>query len=250
MKCRIFVLLVFMVSSVARSETAAADRKVPLESLIDRSIAYVKRPSIVEWRKRPFILNIELGQFIEYNNFESSYGGIALRLPSDSFVVKSTLVDVKTYESEASRQIGKTPFQQTGRPSRLEWQNGIEVPILEGIGNPMVSWVPASQFVLSSVAQVNSHLYSNAVEDPVELFTRFHRLNLSDDELRRLQEHAPPSMRILRSRHSLGFGLQWDNYYRSGINWNTRFLYEMPMASPDRKLKAWYSLTLGVGYAS
>ncbi|HYX32890.1 MAG TPA: hypothetical protein VE954_07230 [Oligoflexus sp.] len=251
MKLQAFLIPALLFASTAQSSEKASTlvQKVPLETLLERSIGYAKRPSVVEWRKKNLILNVEMGQFIEYNNFDTSSWGFNLRFPSESFLVKSAVLKVETEATEASQQIAKTPFQQAGRPSRWEWQNGIEFPVLEGIGNQLFSFIPTSQCVLSAVAQLNLNIYPKIASSPMDMLKGLYQTRLSADEIRRLQEDAPASMRILRSRHNVGVGLQWDNYYKSGISWNTRFMYERPVTSLDDKMKAWYSVTFGAGYA-
>ncbi len=251
MSSKTFLILSLLFAPTAKSSEKASilDQKVPLETLLERSIAYAKRPSIVEWRKKAIILNLEMGQFIEYNNFDSSSWGLNLRFPFESFLVKSAVLKVVTDATEASQQVAKTPFQQAGRPSRWEWQNGIEFPVLEGIGNQLFSFIPTSQCVLSAVAQLNLNIYPKIASSPMDMLKGLYQTRLSTDQIKSLQEDAPASMRILRSRHNLGVGLQWDNYYKSGMSWNTRFMYERPVISLDDKMTAWYSVMFGAGYA-
>ncbi|MCX6127918.1 MAG: hypothetical protein NTX25_02495 [Proteobacteria bacterium] len=143
----------------------------------------------------------------------------------------------------------KTPFEQEGRPTRLEWQNGLEFPLVEGISQNLITIVPASEFVLSAVAQLNLYIYPELNHKPVQLLKDIVKFSMDESDRQILERSSPSAMRVHRGTHSMSLGLQWDNYYKSGFGWNMRFLYERPFLSSESHLSSWFSLALGVGYA-
>ena len=252
--------LAWLLSGAAYAETASPsqdkdpevqpslEERLPFKTLLERSVAYVKRPAIIEWRKKSLYLQAEVGQAIEYNNFSNTLYGLNLRFPGESMVFKTAFLQAHVGETEASRQVAKTPFQQTGRPSRFEWQNGLEIPVIEGIGQQLFTWMQPAQFVLSGVLQLNTYIYQGLDSDAKATFTRLVATKLSTKEARQLSERAPAAMRVQKSLHSVSAGLQWDHYYAAGIAWTARFLYERPAGGESAGLSGWYSFSLGVGY--
>ena len=255
---RIVLALLSLTSSIAEAAAsqaeaseespAALEERLPFKTLLSRSVAYVKRPAVVEWRKKTLYLQLELGQAIEYNNFSNLGYGLSLRFPSGDLVWKTSFLQVKVGDTGASKQVAKTPFQQEGRPSRFEWQNGVEMPLIEGIGQQLFTWMPPAQFVLSGVVQLNTYIYQGLDGGPMDSVKRLVAAQLSTGETQQLAASAPAAMRIHRSLHSLSGGLQWDHYYATDLSWTARFLYERPAGGTAGGLGGWYSFSLGAGY--
>ena len=219
-------------------------RKVPLDALINRSVGIVKRPAVLDWRASPIIVSLQVGQPVEYNNFDATQFNLDLRFPGASFSYRLGLSNVRVKDTKASLQLAQGPYFQSGRPSHIELQNALETPLIEGIGSQLWSWMPTTQFVLSGVLQLNSAIYGNGLSG----FKNLKNIQFNDDELEQQKSHAPEGMRISRFRHDIAFGLQWDNYYRTRVFWNFRALGHKSIAAAPEDLKGWLSFSLGAGY--
>lgn len=219
---------------------------LPLSTLFARSQGLVQRPALFEWRRSDLILGLQLGQPIEYNNFNARHSGLDLRLPADAFLYRSSFVSVEVKSTAASRDLDRLPFLQAGRPSRFEWQNALELPLSEGIASPFMRWIPLSEYVLSGVLQLSTALYG---KNPLASLGEIFSTRLSSKERDELEASSPESMRISEARHDLGFGMQWDTYFKPGINVNLRLLYHLSPLADEGELRYWLSFSMGLGYA-
>ncbi|MCX6127917.1 MAG: hypothetical protein NTX25_02490 [Proteobacteria bacterium] len=73
------LVIIFLIFSSQSAVGQEIEAQLPLETLLERSIAYVKRPALVEWRKSSVLIGLETGQSIEYNDFNGRSYGINLR---------------------------------------------------------------------------------------------------------------------------------------------------------------------------
>jgi hypothetical protein len=221
------------------------ERPIPLETLSTRSIGLVKRSAIYEWRKAAMIIDLQVGQPVEYNNFNSRSWHLELCFPQTSSYLRIGFHRTIVNDSKTSRELRETPYYQAGRASRWELSPAIAIPIQEGIGNQLFELVPPSQFVLAAVAELNFTFYQ--ANDPL-LIKKVIKTRLSGEEKREGTEHAPQSMKLSGARHDVGIGLQWDNYFSTGVKWDYRALFHIaPLAKKD-ELRYWWSFVFGVGY--
>ncbi len=219
---------------------------IPFESLVQRSLGHVRQAAVFSWRKSSMTLSLHCGQPIEFNNFNSSSLGLDLRLPNAWSSYRMSFDRLIVRQSRSSRSLKASPYFQAGRSSRWEWRHAIEIPLHEGIGVATSAWLPATQFVLSGVAELGLQIYP---QNGMQNFTHILQTRLAREERERIEENSPESMKVSSARHDLGLGLQWDNYFKSGAFWNFRFLVHRAPAAGGEELVSWLSMSLGAGYA-
>ncbi|MEO0601431.1 MAG: hypothetical protein AAF211_08350, partial [Myxococcota bacterium] len=107
--------------------------RVPFRVLANRTIGTTSVPVAFDWRRNKVHI-AGTGSFLfELNTFNSARVGGLVRFPGPRTLLELGVSYVRTWNSESSRQLALTPFRQPGRPSRLELDVGVSVPLAEGV---------------------------------------------------------------------------------------------------------------------
>lgn len=221
-----------------------------VSDLVDGTIGSASRPLRFDWRKASYGLSIMASNLAELNEFTSWRLGGQTRFISDGFWVDLGLSWVFTRSTESSGQLARTPYRQWGRPSRVELDVDVALPLAEGIVTAWPSIFPAAELVLSANVGVRYLYYPGALSGAGFLGTLGGLLSaqLTSRELAHLDGHRAPGMAVDPARFGVLVGLNTDVYFGNGVFFYPRVLAAVPLNSVTH-LKLWWELTLGFGYA-
>ena len=217
------------------------------------TIGEVQRSSVFEWRKKTLHLSLQLGQVVEFNNYDSLRIAVLGRLPLEESVLQCGIGHVQVKGTASSKELAKTPFRQMSRPSRWEVFAGWELPLAEGVSNQIISWLNPAQIVFSFETQLRAFIYPDLIESSSDFEKQISSLfspKLSDSEVDELVKASPEGMSIEKSKLSLLTGLRFDYYTENGINFNTSFDLHLPVFIVEKEgLGYLWEVSIGAGFA-
>lgn len=233
-----------------RVVTDKNEDEISLEHLARRAIAIGSKPSIFHWRESPLLVEIEYGQKIEFNNYDSAAYGVKFRIPLDNSNFVLGLKKITVSPTPASEGIARTPYTQPGRPTHYELQPGFDIALVEGIGNQYFSIIPPMQIVVRGQLCLNYLIYPNAHKGigTGKLMKLLLDPKLQEKEKENLRKDIPAGMELDDSRFDILFGFGIDAFTKSGLFINFDALYGFP-SNNKSKMEAIWDLSLGVGYA-
>lgn len=221
--------------------------------LVERSIGLVSRPVLFDWRRSPAQLGLQGALPFELNSFHSLRGGLHLRLPSEAVLVELDLAWVEVWDSPNSEQLALTPYRQNGRPSRLELDALVALPLAEGIVTPRFALLPPAQLVLSGLLGLRYELFPTGFQGlkPGQIGRALIAPQLTEEELDNLEWERLDAMSVDPARYALVAGLGNDLYLRSGLYISPRLICSLPLLASltETELLWWAELSLGLGYS-
>lgn len=244
---------IFFISFLDASPLEAF-RKKPED--IDRAvIAVIGRPSIFPWQLKSFGLRLSQSSYVEFNNFDSNSYQIGGIFPIfERMIYALDIIQTKVYETPSSRQIGRTPYRQLGRPSRYSLSHQLSYPIFEGIGGHFFDLLESAQFVVSFFTQINMHYYDH-------LFKPWSSFGNSRDniksifssslppETRKIQQmKAPQGMKISDHKWDLLAGMDIFSFFSTGLFVSGAFGIGFPFGGSDNDKQNIWHARIGAGY--
>ncbi len=175
-----------------------------IDTLAEKVLGQASRPSVFRWREASVIPTIHTRQVLELNLYETSAVELRFNVPSESVLWQWGLAEASTKSTQASNELAKTPYRQPGRPSHWQGHAGVGIPMIEGIGNQYISFIPPLQFVVMVTGDLIYRYYSAGREHQIK---RLLQPSLSDEEIGNITRTAPEGMAVDGSRLSLGAGL-------------------------------------------
>lgn len=221
--------------------------------LMDRTIGTASRPTQLDWRKTRAQVAVLGSYYLELNTFNSARVGGLGRFPTSGALVELGASYTTSWDSRASRDLALTPYRQPGRPSRLEIDLNVGLPLAEGIVTPQLGLVPAAQLVLMGYVGVRYNLYPTGFRGlrRGQVATAIFEPGLRDAELDNLEDARLRAMQVDPGRYGLLVGLGNDVYFKQGLFLSPRVQFAIPLLQPvsNTNLPFWVDLSMAVGVA-
>jgi hypothetical protein len=226
--------------------------QLPFDTLLEQTVGSASRAVRFDWRKSTASLGLMGGQVLELNNFTSERIGAFLRTPVGPFLGEFGVGWVFTSGSAASDQLSLTPYRQLGRPSRLELNFDLGLPIAEGVVTPRFGFLPAAELVFSANAELRYLYYPGELTHANfgQVAGAIFSPSLTQLEIDNLNSRRLPGMQVSTGRYNLLTGLSLDVYLHNGLFLAPRMMVALPifaLGSADQ-LGWWWELNLGVGW--
>lgn len=230
-----------------------AKYRAPFEVLSDRTIGTTSSPVEFNWRRTKVHVGGQGAFLAELNNFNTLTGGAVVRLPTDGLLFGLGLGWSEVWDTPSSELLALTPYRQPGRPSRVDLDVTVGIPLAEGIVTVAPRWFPAVQLVFQGYAGVRYSLYptgfrglslgqvAGAVLSP----------QLRQEEVDNLERARLDAMEVDRGRYGLVAGLGNDLYFKRGLFVSPRVLFAVPLLAPasGTELYFWMEPSLALGVA-
>lgn len=230
-----------------------AEHRVPLDSLVNRTIGSTSRPVEFDWRRKPVHLAATGGFLAELNNFNTLRAGGLVRLPTGRVLVDLGVSYADVWDSPSSRALALTPYRQAGRPDRLEVDIGLGLPIAEGVVTAAPRFFPSVQMVFEVYAGVRYLAYPVGFKQlsTREVATAIFSPTLTTPELENLEGSRLDAMEIDPARYGVMVGIGDDLFFESGLFVTPRVLVAVPLLAPvtGSTLRVWPELSLAIGVA-
>lgn len=96
---------------------------------------------------------------LELKTFANLRGGVLLRRPVGDVLLELGFSRAVSGDTSASRQPRVTPYRQSGRPSRMELELGVALPVAEGVVTSRARFIPAMELTFNVYDSVRYLLY-------------------------------------------------------------------------------------------
>ena len=235
-------------------EDPLAPYRLPLADLVQRTIGTVTKPVAFDWRQTKVQVAATGSQLFELNNFNSIRGGAMARFPSGGMITELGLSYVKTWDTPSSELLALTPYRQPGRPSRLEIDLTLALPLAEGVVTAAPRFLPAAQLVFNAYATFRYSLYTGGFKHMKagKVLGAIFAPALTDAELDNLERYRLDAMQVDTGRYELLIGLGNDLYFKQGLFISPRAMFSLPLLATvsQSHLLFWadFSLALGVAF--
>lgn len=231
-----------------------SEHRLPFSVLVERSIGSTSKPVEYNWRASEFQIAATGGHLYELNNFNSMRAGGMLRVPSERLIYELGLSYVWVWDTPSSELLAFTPYRQPGRPSRLEADVNVAIPIAEGVVTTLPRRLPALELVFNAYVSLRYAIYPFSTDGMRrrEIATGLASPSLSSQELENLDDRRLDAMRVDPGRYGLMAGVGNDIYFSQGFFLSPRVMFSVPVFAPasgtDLLLWADFSLNFGVAF--
>ncbi|MEL6548161.1 MAG: hypothetical protein AAFQ82_26275, partial [Myxococcota bacterium] len=194
----------------------------------------------------------QVSQLSELNTFRSGRYGLLLRTPlGRSLLGELGLSYVRTTSTQSSETLALTPFRQAGRPSRLEVELNLSLPLAEGVVTTLPSFVPPLEMVFSLTTSLR-YAYYRGSQNGLSLrrsFSNAFRPSLTQQELDNLESRRLGGMVIDPARFALMAGFTQDIYFSSGAFISPRAMLNIPLGGiTETTLSFWWEISVAAGW--
>jgi hypothetical protein len=244
------------------SETGEADgeeadvlsrHRAPFDVLVEQAIGTTSVPVEYNWRRTKVQVAATGNHYFELNNFNSLRAGGMVRLPSDSMLFEVHVSRVWVWDTPSSELLAYTPYRQPGRPSRMEIDITVGVPLAEGVVTVFPRWFPAVQMVLNAYGGLRYLLYPVGFSGMQvrDIGSAILTPTLNEVERANIDETRLDAMQIDPARYGLMAGMGNDLYFRQGVFLSPRAMFALPILAPatETDLLFWADFSLAVGVA-
>lgn len=224
-----------------------------VDALVDRAVGRTSRAIRYDWRRSPVQVGLIGALPAELNNFDALTAGVFARIPTRHVFYELALSYVWVSGSDSSRRLALTPYRQPARPSHIQLDFAVGVPLAEGVVTPMPGALPAVQLVFSGVGQFRYLIHPGAWDGLN--FTEGLRAvvagRLSDKELASLEDDRLPGMELDSGRYALWAGFNTDIYFQSGFFFAQKTIFAVPLlaSATETALFFGFELTLSAGFS-
>jgi hypothetical protein len=223
------------------------------DELTERAIGTASMPVEFNWRRTNLHLAANGSFLFELNNFDSVRVGGLARLPSERMIVELGLDYAHVWNTPSSRILAMTPYRQPGRPSRLELDFALVLPLAEGVVTTSPRFFPPVQLVFNAVIGLRYSLYPGAFAEmkPGQVIGALFAPTLSEIEIDNLDDDRLDSMQTDLGRYGMLIGFNNDIYFKQGLFLSPRVLLAVPILAPitQTDLLVWADFSLAVGVA-
>jgi hypothetical protein len=252
------ILLALLGAPAARAQDAEPDDslspyRTPFPVLAERAIGTASKPVEFDWRRTDVQLAATGDQLFELNNFNSLRAGGMARIPSSGILYEVGVAYVWVWDTPSSELLALTPYRQPGRPSRLELDFTLGLPVAEGVVTWFPRFFPAAEMVFNAYAGLRYVVYPQGYAHLKfgQVAKAILSPSLSDEELQNLEDHRLDAMEVDPGRYGIMVGFGNDIYFRSGVFVSPRMMFALPILAPISETDILFSaeVTLAVGLA-
>lgn len=226
--------------------------RTPVEALTERMIGTASKPVRFDWRNSTIGFGVVGSELLERNNFGSARLGGFVRKAFGSFMGEVAITRAFTWDTDSSRKLALTPYRQSGRPSRLELDVNVAYPVAEGVMTVMPGFMPPAELVFSVNGGLRYLFYpgSQGRARFADVAKALVAPQLTDWELRKMEDMRLGGMQIDRARYGLMGGVSLDVFFQPGAFVSPRGMVAIPLLGPatGSSLGLWWELSLAMGW--
>lgn len=227
--------------------------RIPFDELVERTIGTASKPVGFDWRRTKVGVAVTGDQLYELNNFNSLRVGGVARFPTGGLLVEVGASYVHTWDTPSSEQLALTPYRQPGRPTRMELDFAVGLPLAEGVVTLRPRFLPSAELVLNAYAGLRYCLYPGAFAGMKagQVFGAVLAPSLTTSELDNLEDVRLDAMAVDPARYGLMVGLGNDLYFKQGVFLSPRVTFAIPVLAPvtQSDLLFWGDVSLAIGLA-
>jgi hypothetical protein len=231
------------------SAALAAENVIPFPALVERTVGVAGKSVRFDWRKKQSLVFANVGQPVEYNNFETYRAAAAVQFPSENMTIGLGLAKAFVFSTESADAIALMPYRQTGRPERWELELSGFYPVAEGVVTFRPDFMPAAQMVFSLAADVRYMIYPSLLSGQgfSNGFKSLIATRLSESDKERLSPSAPAAMKIDSAKIAVLTGFNLHLYTSGGLIISSKAMLALSILGTAMPKHA--DLTIGLGYA-
>lgn len=227
--------------------------RTPFGVLVERSIGTTSRPVEFNWRRTAVQFAVTGDHLFELNNFNSLRSGTMARFPTGGGIVEVAASWVWVWDTPSSENLAYTPYRQPGRPSRLELDLTLGLPLAEGVVTTAPRFFPAAELVFNVYGGLRYLYYPYSFEGMKvrDVAAALVSPSLTEAEIENLEDRRLSAMEVDLGRYGLMAGFGDDIYFRQGLFLSPRLLLAVPLLAPvtGTDLLFWADLSLSIGVA-
>lgn len=224
----------------------------PLDALAESNIGLASRAVLFDWRRSTVGFGFVGSALLELNNFSSWRAGGFVRIPVGNLQVEFAVTRAVTNGSQSTALLSLTPYRQSARPTRMEFDLNASYALFEGVGTPRLSLIPAAELVLQLNLGFRYLYYYNALGTANfgQVLEAVFSPRLTQRELDYLEKERLPGMQLDPGRYNLLLGFQLDLYFRTGVFLAPRVMVALPLLSgaSGSSLGWWWELSMMAGW--
>lgn len=219
-----------------------------VDALIDRAVGRTSRAVRYDWRRSPVQVGLIGALPAELNNYDALTAGVFARIPTQYVFYELALSYVWVSGSDSSEKLALTPYRQPARPSHVQLDFAVGVPLAEGVVTPMPGALPAAQLVFSGVGQLRYLIHPGAWRglSLTEGLRATVDGELSDKELGNLEDDRLPGMQLDPGRYALWAGFNTDVYFQSGLFFAQKTIFSVPLLAPATETALFFGFELSI----
>jgi len=257
-RAAILVVAALVGSRAARADDTEPDDplspyRTPFPALAERAIGTASKPVEFDWRRTDVQVAVTGAQLFELNNFNSLRTGAMARIPGGGLLYELGLTYVWVWDTPASEQLALTPYRQPGRPSRMEFDFTVGLPVAEGVVTWFPRFFPSAQMVFNGYAGLRYAIYPQGYAHltPSQVVGAIFSPSLSDKEIENLDDHRLDAMEVDPGRYWIMVGFGPDLYVRNGLFVSPRMMFSLPILAPISETQLLFSaeVSLAIGVA-
>jgi hypothetical protein len=226
--------------------------RTPFDALNERMIGQASRAVRYDWRNQTVSFGVTGGGLAELNNFQSERIGGFVRTAVSSFMLELAVTAALTQPTESSALLSLTPYRQSGRPSRIEIDLNLGIPLIEGVSTPRWGWLPTVEMVVFLQIDLRYRIYPGGVanlsagDTVLALFSP----KMWDQETFNLEPQRLPGMRIDRGKYDLLAGLTFEFQLQNGIFLAPRIMLCPPILAgfSGSNMQWWWDFGASLGW--
>jgi hypothetical protein len=227
--------------------------RTPFPVLAERAIGTASKPVEFDWRRTDVHVAVRGEQLFELNNFNSLRAGAMARIPGGGLVYELGLTYVWVWDTPSSEQLALTPYRQPGRPSRMEFDFTLGLPVAEGVVTWFPRFFPTAQMVFNGYVGLRYAIYPQGYAHltPSQVVGAIFSPKLSEQEIENLEDHRLDSMEVDPGRYWTMVGFGTDLYVRNGMFVSPRMMFSLPILAPVSETQLLFSaeVSLAIGVA-
>ena len=239
---------------VPAEDDRLSEYRLPFSVLVERSIGVASKPTEYDWRASEVQVAATGSHLFELNNFNTLRAGGLVRVPTEGLMYELGVSKVWVWDTPSSELLAFTPYRQPGKPSRLEVDVTVGVPLAEGVVTAVPRRFPAAQLVFSAYVSLRYSVYPFSFDEMRrrEIGSALASPQMTTKELENLEDRRLDAMQIDSARYGLMAGVGNDLYFSQGLFLSPRAMFAVPVFAPasgtDLRLYADFSVVLGVAF--
>jgi hypothetical protein len=233
-------------------DTSIERYRTPFETLNERAVGSASRAVRYNWRNQTLSFGAFGGGLAELNNFQSERVGGFIRTSTAGLMLELAASAALTQGTDSTYALSLTPYRQSGRPSRIEIDLNLGLPLFEGVATPHWSWMPTVELVLFFELDLRYRAYVGGVAHlgAGDALLALFAPRMGDPEVVNLEGQRLPGMRIDRGKYDLLAGLVFELQLQSGFFIAPRIMLCPGLLNPvtGSNLQWWWDFSAAVGW--
>ena len=176
-----------------------------------------------------------------------------VRIPGQRTILELGLSYAEVWDTPSSFSLALTPYRQPGRPSRLEVDAALALPLAEGVVTTFPRFFPAVQLVFNGYVGFRYIVYPKGWPgmQPGQVAAAIFSPTMTEIEIENLDDERLSAMLVDPGRYGLMLGFGNDIYFEQGFFVSPRIMMAIPLLAPatQTEMLTWAEFSLAIGMA-